>query len=159
LGAGTLGGGPEAQEITSQILGVVLAAAGAVVTRAEQLDVKKDSVSAKLRSMSDLDPGEARISIVPGPALPPAIPAAATTGTPTYADLLALARADHWAVAQTTGAGHLTLTKTGVRPTAGTNLVNTGDTVTVVVPIDALLSPVPARTLAVMQAAGLRMSS
>jgi hypothetical protein len=156
VGIGTLGGKPTTEAVSSQILGVVLALAGAVLTRAEQLGRKQDGVTAKSRSISDLDCGIA-VSVAPGPARA-GVRSIDRPATMTILQLLNVAEAAGWTVARTTGARSVLLSKILLQPPAGSNRFVAGDTVTVTIPVDDLYSPVPPHVAATMDAAGLAMS-
>jgi hypothetical protein len=140
---GTLGGKPETESITMTVVGAVIAVTGAAITRAESLKVGKEGVEATMTSLLALDPERfgVVISTDQRPALPPA------ESSPTGAEVVASAVAAGWTVAHTTGAAHLTLTKTNIKPTAST--------ITVQVPINELAAPVPRTLITTLLGAGL----
>jgi hypothetical protein len=156
---GTLGGKPTTEAVTSQILGVVLAIAGALLTGADQLNASEECVSTTLSPTSDLDRGIA-VSVAPGPTRTTGIRSIdrPATATATILQLLNTAEASGWTVARTAGARDVTLSKTILQPPAGSNRFVAGDTVTVTIPVDDLHSPVPPHVAATMEAAGFEMS-
>ncbi len=147
---GTLGGKPETESITMTVVGAVIAVTGAAITRAESLKVGKEGVEATMTSLLALDPERfgVVISTDQRPALPPA------ESSPTGAEVVASAVAAGWTVAHTTGAAHLTLTKTNIKPTAS-SAFSPGDTITVQVPINELAAPVPRTLITTLLGAGL----
>lgn len=161
VGVGTLGSRSEAQSIAAVVLGVVVAVAAATVTRADELKVSRDSVEARMTPLLALDRDEVAVVVGERREIERVEVERAGDGRITLAAVLHAAVHAGWAVGQPGDVGlsdvtdHITLTKTGIDPPAGSLHLARGDTVTVLVPALALNAPAPANLLASLAEAGL----
>ena len=144
----------DALSITMLILGGVLSIAAATVTRANELKMTKDGIEAKLSSIAGLDPAGYAVTFRAAEPLPVGKPQIGNLTT--VAELIAAAPAAGWAVAQTTGASHATLTKLIRDERPG---YVRGDVVTVSVPTHSLVSPVPMHVLRTLAGVGFDVPS
>ena len=141
------------------VLGAGALGAGAMVTRAEELKLSKEGIEAKMTPMYKVDHAF-RVAIEPGetPALAAANAASPEEAVgktlPTVAQLLAVATELGWAVAQTSGVRQVTLSKPVWEERPGFAV---GDIVTVSVPTEWLMAPVPATVMETLRAVGFTM--
>jgi hypothetical protein len=144
----------DALSITMLILGGTLSIAAATVTRADELKMTKDGIEAKMSSIAGLD--RASYAVTFRAAEPLSVGKPQISNSTTVAELIAAAPAAGWIVAETTGTSHVTLTKLirDERP----GFVR-GDVVTVSVPTDSLLSPVPMHVLRTLSGVGFDVPS
>ena len=114
----------------------------------------KDGIEAKLSSIAGLDPAGYAVTFRAAEPLPVGKPQIGNLTT--VAELIAAAPAVGWAVAQTTGASHATLTKLIRDERPG---YVRGDVVTVSVPTHSLVSPVPMHVLRTLAGVGFDVPS
>jgi hypothetical protein len=160
VAAGLFAHETDAVSITSIVLGGLLGAFSAVAVRIEgPVEMSKDSWKATLIGARVWEV----IAQTPGDAEPRVIETAPLESveigpTTTVLELLTLARSGGWSVGQTSGSSTATLT-TFIRkavdlPNGGR--LSPGDILTITVPVDSLLGPVPPHVLAVVQAVGFQ---
>jgi hypothetical protein len=150
----------DAVSIASIVLGGLLGAFSAVAVRIEgPVEMGKDSwkailIGARVWEVTAQAPGDAEPRVIETAPLEPVEIGPATT----VLEFLNLARMGGWSVGQTQGTTTATLTTFGRKavdlPNGGH--LSPGDVLTIVVPVDSLLAPVPPHVLAVVQAVGLQ---
>lgn len=155
---GTLVADPGADAISTQVLGAVLAVAGAVVTRAKQLDVQKDGVKAEMTSIADLD-REVVVTVRPNPDGEIETRSLESPTGMTVLQLVEAAEGAGWIVQRPRGERHLTMARTNVQPPSGSKRFGAGDSVTIHLPLATLSGQVPPHVAATMEATGFVMPS
>jgi hypothetical protein len=153
---GTLVSEAESGVVTSQVLGSMLAIAGTVVTRAEELDVKKDGLRAKLQSIRDLD-RDIVVSVKPGVEAPVKVRGEDPETRTTVSQLLEAARAAGWTVGWPNDGSRVALSGPVTRQGAARGQFVRGDFIEVSFPYDGPVDPVPQRVIATLEAAGFVM--
>lgn len=144
----------DAVSITMLILGGILSVAAATVTRADELIMTKGGIKAKMSPIAGLDPASYAVTFRATEPLSSEKPQIGNSTT--VAELIAAAPAAGWTVAQTTGISHATLAKLIRDERPG---FARGDVVTVSVPTDSLLSPVPMHVLRTLAGVGFDVPS